>query len=457
MQKFFNLNQIGLKQIECINKSKLFLKRESTENENIATDPNYFLTCWSSGVGNLNLQKISYKEVTFIKKFQHNLKEIYSKTLVRNVEIYQNNNNKKYKNLVISYCSSDDIKKNKSYFDKYFSLNISLTKDTLWFLISIGKNINLPKKNISNLIIFKRIFKSKISNLFSLAIFFLNFFISLKFLNFKRNFSKILSTSWFDEKLNDKIFDLLEKHQIRNLILPYEAQPHQHNILKNIKERKLKVYTIGYMHTSLPSLPTDYIKRDGHPDKLYVNGSDQKKILCQKLGWRSNEIKSISSMRYLKKDKKIFKGQIFFPYYIYNEEMIFKNLKNFILNLPDGYLPKLSVRNHPSMKFSKKHTKLKKMIEDFLSQNKRKFSNLKVKKNISLFIGSTSSILECLERGIEAIHICENNLFDLYHPKIWKSLQVKQIDQNVFKYKLSRKGNCIKLGSKNFNFKKFGI
>ena len=138
MKKFFNLNQIGLKQIECINKSKLFLKNKSTENENIATDPNYFLTCWSSGVGNLNLPIISYKEVTFIKKLLHNLKEIYSKTLVRNAEIYQNNNNKKYKNLVISYCSSDDIKKNKSYFDKYFSLNISLTKATLWFLISIG-------------------------------------------------------------------------------------------------------------------------------------------------------------------------------------------------------------------------------------------------------------------------------------------------------------------------------
>ena len=129
----------------------------------------------------------------------------------------------------------------------------------------------------------------------------------------------------------------------------------------------------------------------------------------------------------------------------------------FINSCPAGYLPKLLVKNHPSMKNSKKHIKLKKMIERLLIINKNKFSKKPKNPNISIFIGSTASILECLERGIDSIHVCEENLFDLYHPKIWKSLKVRAVSQNVYQYKIKKFGNCIKLGKYNSNFTKFGV
>ena len=45
------------------------------------------------------------------------------------------------------------------------------------------------------------------------------------------------------------------------------------------------------MHTVIPPLPLDYIKREGHPDLLLVNGIDQKNILCKKLGWKKMKLK----------------------------------------------------------------------------------------------------------------------------------------------------------------------
>ena len=65
------------------------------------------------------------------------------------------------------------------------------------------------------------------------------------------------------------------------------------------------------MHTVLPPLPLEYIKKGCEPDILFVNGESQKKILVNKLGWSSNQVKSIPSLRYKKKltgdmTKKIF-------------------------------------------------------------------------------------------------------------------------------------------------------
>ena len=82
------------------------------------------------------------------------------------------------------------------------------------------------------------------------------------------------------------------------------------------------------MHTVIPPLPLDYIKREGHPDLLLVNGIDQKNILCKKLGWKKNEIKNITSLRYKKNNDINFNGNIFLPYFIEDANKMFNLLKN---------------------------------------------------------------------------------------------------------------------------------
>ena len=69
------------------------------------------------------------------------------------------------------------------------------------------------------------------------------------------------------------------------------------------------------MHTVIPPLPLDYIKRAGYPNLLLVNGITQKDILCEKLGWKKKDIKNITSLRY--KKKAIFLLEKIFFYHIF--------------------------------------------------------------------------------------------------------------------------------------------
>ena len=71
-----------------------------------------------------------------------------------------------------------------------------------------------------------------------------------------------------------------------------------------------------------------------------------------------------------------------------------------------------------------------------------------------IFIGTTGSIIEALERGSEVIQICDDPFFDIYSPRIWPSIKVIKIDEYIYSYKLKKKGNLIKLGNKKNNLKK---
>ena len=76
------------------------------------------------------------------------------------------------------------------------------------------------------------------------------------------------------------------------------------------------------MHTVIPPLPLDYIKRAGHPNLLLVNGITQKNILCEKLGWKKKDIKNITSLRYKIKSKFSFGKNIFLPYFLEDEKNV---------------------------------------------------------------------------------------------------------------------------------------
>ena len=211
------------------------------------------------------------------------------------------------------------------------------------------------------------------------------------------------------------------------------------------------------MHTVIPPLPLDYIKRDGCPDLLLVNGIDQKNILCQKLGWKKNEVKNITSLRYNIRNNIDFNGNIFFPYFIEDEKKIFNSFKKLIFSKKKFFFPKLKVKNHPSMQDSLKHKNLKNKIEKYLLKNKTLFKNKKDNKNISLFFGSTASVIECLERGSRAFHICCDPDLEKFDNYFWKRLKIFKIDENIFEYRLKRKGKIINISKqtkKNLNLKK---
>ena len=88
------------------------------------------------------------------------------------------------------------------------------------------------------------------------------------------------------------------------------------------------------------------------------------------------------------------------------------------------------------------------MKNDYKNEKKIK------KKNYLIFIGNSGSIVEYLERGSIVIQICDYPLFDIYTNNIWPSIISKKISENIYVYKLKKKGNLIKFGNKKNNAKK---
>ena len=97
------------------------------------------------------------------------------------------------------------------------------------------------------------------------------------------------------------------------------------------------------------------------------------------------------------------------------------------------------------MEDSFKHKNLKNKIEKYLKQNKTFFKNNKNNKNISIFFGSTASVIECLERGSRAFHICSDPDLEGFNNYFWKRLKIFKIDKYIFEYRLKNKGKIIKI------------
>ena len=94
--------------------------------------------------------------------------------------------------------------------------------------------------------------------------------------------------------------------------------------------KKNSVETIGYIHSALPPLPSEYIKRQGSPKKIIVHGNLQKKILFKNLGWSRKEIFLKKSARYKHRNKKNFENKIFLPMTFEDKNLLLIYLENFL-------------------------------------------------------------------------------------------------------------------------------
>ena len=445
-----DLKKIGSKQIQILKDSRKLIN--SHNNFNIESDQSFFLTSWCSGLGNLNLREISKIKFNPILRFYEIFKVLFSNSNVKSLKIPENQKNKKsYDNLIISYLDETNLN-NNYYYDKYFGFHSNILKKTLLILIPLNRiNINKKYYNINILDIH---YENYLKNFFFSTIKF--FTILIYRLISKKVYSKKIAYSNFNILLKKEILKIIKQKNIKRLIFPYEAQPHQHKLVEYLYEKN-KIKIIGYMHTALPPLPADYIKRRGAPKEILVNGITQKKIMNKFLGWKKSEVRNIVSMRYKPKLILHFQSKIFLPYDFNSSEHIIKSFKKLMQNSKKNGLPKFTIKNHPAKIYSKKHLILKKKINNILQQNKLKLTNTLKNKNISIFIGSTASIVESLERGVIALHITENSLFESLNPKLWPSITATQLFNNVFKYKIKNqyKGRIIKISNIYTNNKKY--
>jgi len=430
-------------QLELIVKAKKYLQENFNKDINVDSSGNCFLCAWgiSPGYAKLKLWHEGFKSIFKILKII--CKDIISISNLHNYYLVNKSEiNAKYEKLIVTWGFKNRFLPDGSYNDRYFKINSKDTENSLWFLINFDEK--LPEKINKNIIILtKKNVRSKYNFLYLLK----NItkkIISSKF-SPKKFFHKAASSTEFSNIVCNNLMNFV-KTDTKAIIMPYECQPFQNKIFKTCKKINKKIKTIGYVHAFPVGLPTNYISRDGAPEKLIINGHDQYYCFKEYLNWNNNQLKILPSTRFTKNFENMH-GIIYLPLFINSPELVIKSLQNLILNNVDSNFSNLVIKNHPLTENSEEHLKLIKKINNLLENNKKISSEKKSDSKFSIFIGSTSSPIEALERGVKVIHICDDPVFQRYSNTLWPSIKAKKIDENTFEYELLKKGNLIQLGN----------
>ena len=435
--------EIFSKQIEIISILKSLIKK-SEKKKNFILLKEFYYSSWSHCLGYLKIKELLY-QTSLIFKIKIFFSNIYLQFLFSDLQKIQIKKLKKknFNKIVLSWCYKNDFNKN-TYYDRYFSSNSKSENDTLWLLISMDGYFT---DHIDNVIIFKR----KVSFINFIRFIIISFFNSL----FKFNLNNFFILENFYIKIEKTISKILRIIKVKKFILPYEGQIFQNFILSSVN-KKTAVETIGYIHSALPPLPSEYIKRQGSPKKIIVHGNLQKKILLKNLGWSRKEIFLKRSARYKYNNKKYFKNKIFLPMTFEDKNLLLIYLENFLKKQKKNSLHPFKIKNHPLMSNSQNHLRFIQNINQLFKKYYFKFDKKnKNKESKSIFFSATASIIETLEYGIDVIHIVNDPIMEVHNPIIWKFIETKKIDENIYSYQLKKKKSYIRFQDKNFKFSRW--
>ena len=106
---------------------------------------------------------------------------------------------------------------------------------------------------------------------------------------------------------------------------------------------------------------------------------------------------------------------------------------------------------HPASLGLKKISYLVKSISELKKKNSRLKKNI-VYKDYTIFIGMTGAIVEALERNIKLIHIVQDIEIDMYSKDIWPNIKAQKLFDDIYTYKLKKKGQMIKFGTNNTKY-----
>ena len=193
--------------------------------------------------------------------------------------------------------------------------------------------------------------------------------------------------------------------KIKLIIIPYEGQPFQNNLISYLKENTT-IKTVGYIHSPPLAFPSNFIKKKFSPSKIVLNGNDQLECFVNYLGWNKRDIIIKKSNRFLNK-KTNFSKTIFLPFNINSETIILNSLQFLMKNL-NIYLRDFAIKKHPATNSKKNNIMLEKIT--YLIKNQKVIKNSRY-KSLVIFIGASGGIVEALERGYKVIQICEIPIF----------------------------------------------
>lgn len=366
---------------------------------------------------------------------------------------YLNNSSNKninffYDKIIVSWAFKKDFSKKGIFYDKLLNTKSNEIKNSLWFLIYM--DLKLPSKIGHNIVLINQ---DKKINLVFLFLFFLKN-IFKKFYSVVYNLQLFSSFSSFAEVIK-KYFKFYLNKNVKLLFMPYEAQPFQNLLFKTSKNYSKKIKTVGYIHSPPEALPVQSIKKSGSPDKLILNGNDQIYCYHKYLGWKKNQLLNFKSLRFNTEQikKKDNLNKIFLSYSIKNSHKILNSLKYlYYQKIID--IKKFKIQPHPLTKKNKEILQIVNKIKKIKTKKNYTFKMYDNQK-IAIFIGATGAPSEFLERGINSIHICDDPIIEIYSEKLYPSIKVKKITNNIYFYKLRKKDNFLRLGLKKDNLNSY--
>lgn len=427
---------ISQAQSHLLEKAKAFLrKRDMRPARQSVTDPENYLSVWAPGsLGNLRIQCL-YR-ARFISK---DLVVAYIRNLMGlgyegDIILDDVDKGFHYRCVAVSWCVESDFLQDGSVRSRYFNCNTEDFADILWIMMPLDGCTPSNKKE--NIVFLRR----KKSDKFSLSFFWKNFIFCLS-----RAIS-LMADGLFSQKFADEVLAKIDFSSTQSLLMPYEGQPWQHTLCLNVKNLNKDVQVLGDLHSCLPPLPTDFIKRCGAPDIFFLHGAGQKDIAVWSLGWDDKDVKVVPSLRFGKDNSVDIRNKILLPYSFKNSDLILSQLDLFFKGVGKETL-NLDIRNHPAQLASPAHLTL---IEGIQALQNKYRHNVKADfsgENVVLVIGASSAIIECLERGMKVFQITEDPVFESYGPEIWRGLHVEFLGENIVKYSLQGNPTYLEFGT----------
>ena len=433
-------------QLSLIKKAVEYIKKLESKDIDVGLSSICNLQPHSMCPGYIKLKKL--RNIFSIKNIYYQLKFFFSVIKFSDYESIGNisSNDRDKKTVIVSWAMKDNFSSTGEYNDSYFKIS-SKNKNLLWFLIYLEDN--LPDKFDENIIIlYKK--KRKISSNFINIIKYI--FITLKKnkLNPLAVYHQFAFQTYFAYLVEKYFKKTFVNTNINKIIFPYESMPFQNAIIRFAKKNYKNLITIGYNHSISP-IPLYNLYKSPSPDLLYVPSEAQKFFLHNHFNWPENKIIYIASPTVSKRQDYFFNKKIFLPYDINDPKKTIKNLeKFFMLHIKDNIKP-LQIRKHPHISMLDK-VSFKRYVAFFTEAQKiikkyqHKFSE-DSKKELSIFIGGTSAIIEALENGVEVIQIAEDPIFDCYSNVLWPSINLEPLTDNIFKYSLKEKGKCLRFNN----------
>lgn len=402
-------------QIELLERSKAFLR--SRKN---VTDPENYLSIWAPGSpGGLRVRCLRQSQGISKNLILSYIRNIIGLGRQSDVLLELANKELKFKRVAISWCVEADFLSDGAVRSRYFNCKTDDYPDVLWVMLPLDGHI--PEHKQQNIVFVHR----SPSRPFVLSRFIKNFSYCLSH-NVSLSAEGLFAQRFADEFLAKMNTDALEK-----LLMPYEGQPWQHTMAFHVKKQYPHIQVIGDLHSCLPPLPTDFIKRAGAPDVFYLHGKGQKDIAVQSLGWADNDIKVVPSLRFGKANSTDLGNKILLPYSFRDSFLLLDRVRVFFEAFGNT-LPPLAIRNHPAQSDSAIHLALIKGIEGL--QKKFVGNTQSSATTTVVVIGSSSAIIECLEGGMTVFQITEDPLFESYSAGIWRGIDVEYISENIIKY-----------------------